>query len=71
MRLLLKNPGGTFLQIQADIYFCVAHRRTGRGGEGAAAPPKFGQLRFFGQQENFWAKLLFKDVSMFLLLLLF
>ena len=25
MRLLLKNPGGTFLQIQAEIYFCVAN----------------------------------------------
>ena len=35
---------------------------------GAAAPPNFGQLRFFGQHEKIWAKLVFKDVSMFLLL---
>ena len=43
------------------------HRRTGRGGgaRGAAAPPSFGQLRFFGQQEKVWAKPGFKDVSMF------
>ena len=32
---------------------------------GAAAPPNFGQLRFFGQQEKIWAKPGFKDVSMF------
>ena len=29
--------------------------RTG-GARGAAAPPNFGQLRFFGQQEKIWAK---------------
>ena len=46
----------------------AGHRRTGRGARGAAAPPKFGQLRFFGQQEEIWAKPVFKDVSMFLLL---
>ena len=40
------------------------HRRTGRGGRGgAAAPPNFGQLRFFGQGEKIWAKPAFKDVS--------
>ena len=38
------------------------------GARGAAAPPKFRQLRFFGQQEKIWAKPVFKDVSMFLLL---
>ena len=26
------------------------------GARGAAAPPKFGQLRFFGQHEKIWAK---------------
>ena len=26
------------------------------GARGAAAPPNFGQLRFFGQQEKIWAK---------------
>ena len=35
------------------------------GARGAAAPPNFGQLRFFGQQEKIWAKPVFKDVSMF------
>ena len=30
---------------------------------GAAAPPNFGQLKFFGQQEKIWAKPFFKDVS--------
>ena len=36
------------------------------GARGAAAPPfKFGQLRFFGQQEKIWAKPFFKDVSVF------
>ena len=38
------------------------------GARGAAAPPNFGQLRFFGQHEKIWAKPVFKDVSMFLLL---
>ena len=42
------------------------HKRTGRGGgRGAAAPPNFGQLRLFGQQEKIWAKPTFKDVFMF------
>ena len=35
------------------------------GARGAAAPPNFRQLRFFGQQEKIWAKPVFKDVSMF------
>ena len=26
------------------------------GARGAAAPPNFGQFRFFGQQEKIWAK---------------
>ena len=33
------------------------------GARGAAAPPNFGQLRFFGQREKIWAKPVFKDVS--------
>ena len=43
-----------------------------RAGEarGAAAPPKFGQLRFFGQQEKIWAKPVFKDVSMFFIIII-
>ena len=40
------------------------------GARGAAAPPKFGQLRFFGQEEKIWAKLLFKDVSMFFIIII-
>ena len=36
------------------------------GARGAAAPPNFGQLRFFGQREKIWAKPVFKDVSMFI-----
>ena len=46
--------------------YTSAHRRTGRGARGAAAPPNFRQLRFFGQQEKIWAKTVFKDVSMFI-----
>ena len=38
------------------------------GARRAAAPPNFGQLRFFGQQEKIWAKPFFKDVSVFFLL---
>ena len=38
----------------------------GGGARGAAAPPKFGQLIFCGQQEKIWAEPVFKDVSMFL-----
>ena len=29
------------------------------GARGTAAPPKFGQLRFFGQREKIWAKPVF------------
>ena len=36
------------------------------GARGAAAPPNFGQLRFFGQREKIWAKPVFKDVFMFI-----
>ena len=36
------------------------------GGEGGGSPPEiFGQLRFFGQQEEIWARPVFKDVSFF------
>ena len=36
-----------------------------RAGEarGAAAPPNFGQLNFFGQQEKIWAKPDFEDLN--------
>ena len=36
------------------------------GGQGATAPPNFGQLAFFGQREKIWAKSVLKDVSMFI-----
>ena len=39
----------------------IGVRAGGQGG--AAAPPNFGQLRFFGQREKIWAKPVFKDVS--------
>ena len=51
------------------IYLFFHHRCTGRGGEGACSPPEFGQLRFFGQQEKIWAKPVFKDVSMFFIII--
>ena len=44
---------------------CLIGVRAG-GARGAAAPPNFGQLRFFGQREKIWAKQVFKDVSMFI-----
>ena len=40
--------------------------RAGGGGEGATAPPNFGELAFFGQREKIWAKSVLKDVSMFI-----
>ena len=40
------------------------------GARGAAAPPRFGQLRFFGQHEKIWAKPVFKDVSMFFIFII-
>ena len=36
------------------------------GARGAAAPPNYEQLRFFGQQEKIWAKPVFKNISMLL-----
>ena len=53
------------LSQQIGCVVLLIHRRTGRGARGAAAPPNFGQLRFFGQQEKILAKPVFKDVSMF------
>ena len=44
------------------------HRCTAGEARGAAAPSNFGQLKVFGQHEKIWAKPVFKDVCMFLLL---
>ena len=51
------------------LFFAVIGVRAG-GARGAAVPPKFGQLRFFGQQEKIWAKPVFKDVSMFFIIII-
>ena len=65
--------GGGGEEVQLQLHFphlkhnvsqTFWHRRTGRGG-GFPPPPNFGQLRFFGQKEKFWAKPTFKDVSCF------
>ena len=60
----------SFPRIKGAVFYTLEdHRRTGRGGEGGCSPPpNFGQLRFFGQHEKIWAKPVFKDVCMFLLL---
>ena len=44
--------------------------RAGGGRGGLQPPPKFGQLTFFGQQEKIWAKPVFKDVSMFVIIII-
>ena len=50
------------------ICVAIGVRAGGGRARGAAAPPNFGQLRVFGQHEKIWAKPVFKDVFMFLLL---
>ena len=44
----------------------IGVRAGGGGPRGAVAPQNFGQLRFFGQREQIWAKPVLKDVSMFI-----
>ena len=51
----------------SEILFLPIGVRAG-GARGAAAPPNFGQPRFFGQREKIWAKSVFKDVTMFIYL---
>ena len=53
----------------AKLMFPAAIGVRAGGARRAAAPPNFGQLRFFGQQEKIWAKPGFKDVPLFFLLL--
>ena len=68
-------PFGSFKD-EADfekkkIVIAIGLRAGGEGGSRrAAVPPNFGQLRFFGQQEKIWAKLVLKDVSTFCLIIL-
>ena len=52
------------------ILLIFQDRRTGRGARGAAATPKFGQLKFCGQQEKIWVKPVLKDVSMFFIIII-
>ena len=52
----------SFQLVDSRVIFAWAYG----GARGAAAPPNFGQLRFFGQQEKIWARPVFKDVSMFI-----
>ena len=49
----------------AKLMFPAAIGVRAGGARRAAAPPNFGQLRFFGQQEKIWAKPGFKDVPLF------
>ena len=44
----------------------IGVRAGGGGARWAVAPPNFGQLRFFAQQEKIWAKQFFEDVSVLL-----
>ena len=63
-RTLLLLASGVVLQtVTVFTKTCIGVRAG--GARGAAAPPNFGQLRFFGQQEKIWAKPFFKDVSVF------
>ena len=54
-----------FVEAPCIILLSVRIGVRARGARGAAAPPNFGQLIFFGQQEKIWAKPAFKDVFMF------
>ena len=60
--LLTKNNRA--LRARSLFKECIGVRAG--GARGAAAPPNYGQLRFFGQQEKIWAKPVFKNISMLL-----
>ena len=70
LSIAAKNPRTLVITFGKLSVFYKTHKhgRMARGGgaSGAAAPPNFGQLRFFGQQEKIWAKPVFKNVSMFI-----
>ena len=63
--MLFLNPPERQGAEELFVTLIVIGVRTG-GARGAAAPPNFGQLRFFGQQEKIWAKPVVKDVSVFI-----
>ena len=44
---------------QSLCHESIGVRAWGGGARGAAAPPNFGQLKFFGQREKIWAKPVF------------
>ena len=48
--------------IQRSLRFRCIGVRAGGGARGAAAPPNFGRLRFFGQQEKIGAKPVFNSL---------
>ena len=47
------------LQTERSFSMIIGVRAGGGGTRGAAAPPNFGQLGFFGQREKIWAKPVF------------
>ena len=55
---LSETPYPTFPGSNAINSYVHIGVRAG-GAREAAAPPNFGQLRFFGQREKFWAKPVF------------
>ena len=69
LRLGVTSPQRSFGVRLSRIHFSSIGVRAG-GARGTAAPPKFGQLRFFGQHEKIWAKPVFKDVSMFFIFII-
>ena len=75
----IQETGCLFLVIDSNSISAIVLARNAKlvgigvragGARGAAAPRKFGQLRFFGQQEKIWAKPVFKDVSMFVIIII-
>ena len=69
--LVYKREKYTFINANIQVINTILNIGVRAGGaRGAAAPPNFGQLRFFGQQEKIWAKPTFKDVSCFFMSIL-
>ena len=69
--LVYKREKYTFINANIQVINTILNIDVRVGGaRGAAAPPNFGQLRFFGLQEKIWAKPTFKDVSCFFMSIL-